>query len=225
MGIPVDLAPPEALELLSRTGFTFLFAPMYHGSMKNAAQVRQELGIKTVMNLLGPLVNPADAEYQLIGVFSEELCRTLAEAAKLLGKKRVITIHSIDGFDEISVSSPTHIVEIDEKGHRREGLFDPLKIGIPTYTREELKGGSPEDNALIASQILEQNGPPAIRDAVLLNAGAALYVYSLAKSIQEGYCAAREALKSGKVKKKVEEIVEVGREIISRRAEEPHGHP
>jgi anthranilate synthase/phosphoribosyltransferase len=225
MGIPVDLAPSEALEMLNKTGFAFLFAPMYHGSMKNAAEVRRELGIKTVMNLLGPLVNPADAEYQLIGVFSKELCRTLAEAAKLLGKKRVITVHSMDGFDEISVSSPTHIIEIDEKGHIKEELFDPGKIGISSFRREELKGGSPEDNAVIAHQILEQDGPPAIREAVLLNAGAALYVSSLTKSIQEGYRGAKEALESGKVRKKVQEIVEVGREILSRRAEGSHGHP
>jgi len=219
MGIPVDLSPKEAKKLLEKTGFTFLFAPIYHSSMKHAADVRRELGIKTVMNLLGPLVNPADAEYQLIGVFSENFILPMAEAAKLLGKKRVMTVHSQDGFDEISVSSPTHIVEIDEKGNIKDYVFDPANHGLNYFSRDELAGGDPKENVLLAEALLESEGRLAIKEAVALNAGAALYVYSKAESIADGYRMAREALESGRVKEKIEEITSTGKVLYEQRTE------
>ncbi len=233
LGIRIDLPPDKAAALLNETGFTFLFAPIYHSAMKHAAPVRKELGIKTAMNLVGPLSNPADADYQLIGVYSEDLTETLARASKLLGVKRVMVVHGMEGLDEISVCGPTRIVMIDENDRLTDEIFDPKSAGIPVYSIEDLKGGSAAENASIARTVL--SGEPggnttpleddnrnvsykssarkisAVKDAVLLNAGAALFVYGAAASIAEGYVAAKEALESGRVTEKIDEIIQAGR--------------
>ncbi len=208
LGIPIDLSPEDAASLLDRTGFTFLFAPLYHGAMKYAAPVRRELGLKTVMNLIGPLSNPANAQYQLIGVFADELCLPVARAAQLLGVERVMVVHGKDGMDEISVSGPTRIVEINGNDEVRDFLFDPQELGIENYTIEELKGGTPDENAEIAMSILSGNGREAVKEAVLLNSGAALYICGLADSIEEGYGQAKEALSKGTVKKALSRIID-----------------
>jgi anthranilate synthase/phosphoribosyltransferase len=215
LGIPISFPPEKALKLLEETGFTFLFAPIYHGSMKHAGKVRRELGIKTVMNLLGPLVNPADTEYQLIGVFSEDLLIPIAEAAKLLGKRRVMVVHSLDGFDEISISAPTRVFEIDEQGNRKDYQFDPASIGLNNFSPQELIGGNPEENVRLANQFINSQGSDAIKTAVLLNAGAALYVYSLTDTIRDGYMRAKEAVESGKVKERLEHIREIGKTLLN----------
>jgi anthranilate synthase/phosphoribosyltransferase len=222
MGIAVDISPEHAKILLRKTGFTFLFAPIYHGSMKHAAEVRRELGIKTVMNLLGPLVNPADAEYQLIGVFSTKLSVPMAEAAQLMGKKRVMTVCSLDGFDEISVSAPTRVVLIEENGKMKDYIFDPLDLGVRRFPREELMGGDPEYNARIAESLLNSEAHPAIKEAVALNAGAALFVYSLAESIKDGYRMACNALESGRVRAKIQEIRSAQAVFCGQREEKKH---
>ena len=214
LDIPTDLDVEKAKRLIEKTGFAFLFAPLYHGSMRHAAQVRRELGIKTVMNILGPLLNPADAQYQLIGVYEENLCSLVAETLRMLGNKKALVVHGLDGFDEISVTAPSKIVEIDEGGCICEYVLDPREIGIKLYSQEDLGGGSPEENAEIALELLTSGGRDAIRDAVLLNAGAALYVYDLAGSIDEGYRLAKDALSSGKTESKLEQIREAGRALL-----------
>ncbi|HEQ71697.1 MAG TPA: bifunctional anthranilate synthase component II/anthranilate phosphoribosyltransferase [Spirochaetia bacterium] len=206
LGISIDFSSVHAESLLAETGFTFLFAPLYHGAMKYAAPARRQLGIKTIMNLLGPLANPAEAEYQLIGVYAPELCDKEARAAKLLGVKRVMVVHGLDGIDEISVSAPTKIVEIGEDGHLRDYLFNPEEIGLPLYRLSDLTGGDARENAAQAMELLEGRGRPAVRDAVLLNAGAALAVAGKATSIKGGYQLAAEALRSGRVLKKLNQI-------------------
>jgi len=213
LGIPTDLSPDRALTLLKRTGFVFLFAPLYHRSMKHAAQVRRELGIKTIMNMLGPLVNPADADYQLIGVYSEDLLSPMSEAAMLLGKKRTMVVHGLDGFDEISVISPTRILEIDEKGNRADYTIKPEEFGIEGLSADELRCGNPEDNARTAVEILTLKGHGALREAVQLNAGAALYISGRATDIREGYNLAKEAIESKMAMKKLEEIIETGKSL------------
>ncbi len=213
IGVPVDFGPEKAAELLEKTGFTFLFAPLFHQSMRHAAGVRRELGIKTAMNLLGPLVNPADAQYQLIGVFSDEYVKTMAQAAHLLGKTRVMVVHSIDGFDEISICAPTQVVEIDENGTVKEYRFDPRELGIEGFHREELAGGEPALNAQLSAEIVKNRGRPALREAVSLNAGAALYVYGAVGSIADGYTAAKKALVSGAVRDKIRQIREAGQSL------------
>jgi anthranilate synthase/phosphoribosyltransferase len=212
MGIPIDLSPAESKALLERTNFAFLFAPIYHSAMRHAAAVRRELGFKTIMNLLGPLVNPAGAAYQLIGVFDEAYSVPVAEAAVKLGVQRVLVVHGRDGLDEISVSAPTKTVYADSTGKLEEGEFNPKDHGFPLFTGDDLRGGTAEDNAEEARKLLTGKGKEAVRDAVLLNAGAALFVYGAADSIIKGYQKAEQALVSGKVGEKVEEIIKGIRE-------------
>jgi anthranilate synthase/phosphoribosyltransferase len=214
LGIPIELEPEEVKLLLEETGFAFLFAPLYHGSMRHAAQVRRELGIKTVMNILGPLLNPASAEYQLVGVYSAKLCEPVAETLGILGRKRAMVVHGLDGFDEISVSAPTKICEIKSGGEKKQYLFDPEELGIKKYKENDLKGGTPAENAVIAEEILSSEGREAIKEAVLLNTGAALYIYNLSESIKDGYILAKETLESGKALAKLEQIRETGNRLI-----------
>ena len=208
LGIAIDLPPEKSAQMLKRTGFAFLFAPLYHGAMRHAAEARKELKVKTVMNLMGPLINPAEASYQLIGVFDGRYCMPVARAARILGVSRVMTVHGEDGMDEISVTGPTQIVKIDEMGTVSETLFDPAELGIPRYTVEDLRGGTAKENTEITRQILRGEGPAAVRDAVLLNAGAALHICGLAGGIREGFAMARQALAGGKVSDKLRQILQ-----------------
>lgn len=207
LGIKIDLKPGSAESLLEKTGFAFLFAPIYHKAMKHAVQVRRELQIKTIFNLIGPLSNPAGSEYQLIGVFSADICLPVARAARLLGVKRVMVVHGLDGMDEISVSSVSKIVEINEQGLENEYVFDPRTIGVKIYRSDELKGGNAKKNTEIARNILSGRTHAAIKEAVLLNTGAALYISGITESIQAGYEKAKNAFDDGSVKAKVEHII------------------
>jgi anthranilate synthase/phosphoribosyltransferase len=236
LGVPVDLDPESARRLLERTGFTFLFAPLFHDSMKHAARVRRELGIRTVLNMLGPLLNPADAQYQLIGVYGEELVRPLAESLALLGKKRAMVIHGLDGTDEISPCAPTRVAELNAAADGRieivEYTLDPRELGVPIVDPSALRGRGARENALTARRVLAgpragaslggaasnaaadtAAGDAAVADAVCLNAGAALYLYGLARSVAEGYALAKSAVESGTALEKLDEIAEEGRRI------------
>jgi anthranilate synthase/phosphoribosyltransferase len=218
LGVPTELEPAAAAELLAETGFAFLFAPQYHPAMRHAAQVRRELGMKTILNLAGPLANPAEARFQLLGVFAEGLCRPVAEAARLLGVERAMVVHGLDGQDEISVTGPTRVVSL-EGGEVRESLFEPSSLGLPEHPLEALRVGTAEENAAVARRLLAgERAPEAIRDAVLLNSGAALAVAGLASGIEEGYRKARAALEEGRVRDKLERIAAVGRELAGRAA-------
>lgn len=210
LGLPVDLARPEAEALIEQHGFAFLFAPLYHGAMKHAAVPRRELGIKTIFNLLGPLVNPAGAQFQLIGVYDRAFCRPVAEAAAALGVKRGMVVHGLDGIDEISISAPSMVVHFDESGITAEEELDPAALGIGPHRLEDLAGGDADDNAAIARELLSGGGPPAVRDAVLLNAAAALVVYGIAKDLADGLQRTREALSGGAVAAKVNELISAG---------------
>jgi anthranilate synthase/phosphoribosyltransferase len=213
LGLCIDLSPAHAAELLRRANFSFLFAPLYHSAMKHAAPVRKDLGIKTIMNLLGPLANPAEAEAQLIGIYDEALCEKQAQAARLLGVKRVMVVHGLDGLDEISVTGPTRIVEIREDGKVRDYLFRPGDIGMPLFALADLAGGTPAENARLGLDIMAGEGRPAIRECVLVNAGAALAIAGKAGSIGEGYLMAREALDRGLVLKKYEEVKQLSNDL------------
>lgn len=217
LGIPIDLAPAQTAELIEKTGFGFLFAPIFHGAMRHAAPVRRQLGVKTIMNLLGPLVNPARAEYQLLGVYDPRYCLTMAKSAKMLGCRRVMVVHGRDGEDEISVTSPTRVVMIDENNAMQDFEFDPHSLGIPEFSIGDLAGGSPEENARTAEAMISGGGPSALREAVAVNSGAALYLYGLCDSIAEGYLLASDALSSGKVQTKLHEIRMTGSELARAR--------
>ena len=209
LGVHLELGPTATAEVLTATGFAFLFAPTYHGSMRHAGPVRQELGIKTVMNLLGPLANPAGASYQVIGVYHSSLCRVVAEAARLLGVERVMTVCGEDGGDEISVTGPTRAVLIDESGQPEEIYLTPEELGVSYHKIGSVAGGTPEENVAEARDLMAGGGNPALRDAIAVNAGAALQVCGLAKDIRTGTETALQALSSGAVARKVEEIIAI----------------
>lgn len=199
LGVPVDISPGQAEQLIADVRFSFLFAPVYHKAMRFAAQVRKTLGVKSIMNLLGPLVNPAAAEFQIIGVYREDFCEIVAEAAHMLGVKRVMVIYGLDGIDELSVSAPSRVVFIDEEDRKENFVFDPASVGIEGYSLNDLKGGDAAENASMARDLLDGKGSDALRDAVLLNGGAGLFVYGKAGSIAEGYQLAKKSLETGKV--------------------------
>lgn len=208
LGIRIEMNSTQAALLLEQVGFTFLFAPLYHSAMRHAAVVRRDLGIKTLMNLLGPLVNPAEAKYQLIGVYDGKLCEKMAHASILLGAERVLAVHGDDGQDEISVTSPSRIVEANGINDVKTYEFLPTDCGIELTSLVHLKGGNAHENAEEANKIIEGKGSVAIRDAVALNAGASLYVVGLAESIKLGYERALESIRTGETKRKLEEIIE-----------------
>lgn len=207
LGIRTGIGPDGAARVLEESGFSFLFAPTYHGAMRFAAPPRRELGIKTIMNLLGPLANPAAAQYQLIGVFDEAFCEPMARAAHMLGIRRVMVVHGADGQDELSVCGPSNVVTLDETGEIRTFTITPEDAGLPTHPLEELIGGDGEENGRLAREILEGRGREAIRDAAALNAGAALFIYGLADSIAAGTALALQAFADGSVKRKLQDVV------------------
>ncbi len=207
LGINLNLSPARAAELVEKENFAFLFAPQFHGAMRFAAPVRKAMGIKTIMNLLGPLVNPAETPYQLVGVYEPELCPIMARAARMLGVKRVMAVHSSDGLDELTLSGPNRIFFIDEEGKEEEYLFDPAAEGLPRVALEEILGGTPAENAERARNLLAGKGEEGIKATCALNAGAALFVAGRAESIKAGYEKALMALESGKVAAQLEKII------------------
>ena len=206
LGIRYKLTPAQSEQLLNENGFAFLFAPLYHGAMRHAGPVRQELGVKTIMNLLGPLVNPAEADCQLIGVYDRELCPVMAEAARLTGVKRVMVVHSDDGLDEISPAASSRVYMIDENGDVNDFVFNPADAGFTGYRTEDLGGGSARQNASAAMALLSGGGNDTVRAACILNAGAALMAAGISSSIEEGCESARDALDSGRVSEKIKSL-------------------
>lgn len=225
LGIEINLSPAEATTLLLEEGFSFLFAPHYHSAMRFAAPARKALKVKTLMNLMGPLVNPAGAQYQLIGVYHPALCGPMAEAARLLGARRVLVVHGGDGSDEISVSHPTQGIFIDEDGVVEDMDIRPESFGIGPYLAGDLRGGTAAMNAALTKALLghedatisdevEARHLAAIRDAVILNAGAALFVYGTAYNLQDGVDQAREAWDNGAVLAKLEAVTAGARRLF-----------
>ena len=207
LGINYNLSPKQSEQLLEEEGFVFMFAPLFHGAMRHAGPVRAELGVKTIMNLLGPLVNPAEAEYQIIGVYSDELCPVMAKAAKMTGVSRVVVVHSDDGLDELSPAAGARVFMIDENGNETDIRFEPSEAGFEGFKTSELVGGNGAENAATALRILDGSGPEAVRAACVLNAGAALLAAGLVETIPEGCEKASAALESGAVKEKLATVV------------------
>ncbi|HAM78343.1 MAG TPA: bifunctional anthranilate synthase component II/anthranilate phosphoribosyltransferase [Treponema sp.] len=206
LGVKIDNTPEKTTDIIKKTGFAFLMAPIYHAAMRYAAPVRKALGIKTIMNILGPLLNPAGAEYEVLGVYSKDLLERYARAAKELGAKRVMVVASDDGYDEISPCALTHVFQINEDGKEFRYVIDPAKIGITGVDPNDLAGGSGADNAAMALEVLSGRGKRGVREAVALNTGALLYISGKARNISEGYKAALDAIDSGKALAKLEEV-------------------
>lgn len=213
IGIKIDNTPDKTAELIKQTGFGFLMAPIYHSAMRFAGPVRKALGVKTIMNVLGPLSNPAGAAYQLLGVYSKELLVPVARAAKSLGAKRVLVITSEDGFDEISPCVPTYAYQINEDNKEYKYVIDPKKYGIENVNVDELSGGTGAENAQLGMDVLNGKGRKAIVAAIGLNAGGVLYICGKAKTIKEGYEMALESISSGKALAKLEEIKQISNNL------------
>lgn len=204
LGVNLNLEPEKCTELLNKIGICFLFAQKYHTSMKYVGAIRKELGIRTVFNILGPLTNPASPSMQLLGVYDESLIEPLAKVLNSLGVKRGLVVYGTDRMDEISASAPTVVCEINN-GEYKTYIIKPEDFGLTSGKKEELVGGTPEENAQITLAIL--NGEKGTRrNAVLLNAGASLYIGGKADSIGDGVKLAADLIDSGKALAKLEEF-------------------
>ncbi len=213
LGINIMASPDKTCELIQKTNFGFLMATVYHAAMRFAAPVRKAMGIKTIMNIMGPLLNPAGAEYEVLGVYSKDLMSTYAHAAKQLGAKRVMVITSDDGYDEISPCAKTHVYQINGDGKEYQYVIDPENFGLSGMNEDELLGGDGKTNAELAMEVLNGGGRPTIKAAVCLNSGALLYISGKAKTLKDGFEMAKTAIDSGKAKAHLEKIVSLSKEI------------
>jgi anthranilate phosphoribosyltransferase len=205
LGVNINISPEKSKELLEKIGICFLFAQNYHIAMKYVAPVRKELGIRTVFNILGPLSNPAGANMQLLGVYDEELVEPMAKVLANLGVKNAMVVFGQDGLDEISMSSPTTVCEVRNNEFNKYTL-EPEQFGMVRCKKEELLGGTPEENAQITLSILKgEKGPK--RDAVVLNSAAALYVADSALTLQEAVCKVQETIDDGSALKQLERFI------------------
>ncbi len=207
LGVNIQQSPARCVELLNEVGMCFLFAQKYHSSMKYVGPIRKELGVRTVFNILGPLTNPASPSMQLLGVYDEYLVEPLAQVLVSLGIKRGMVVYGMDKLDEISLSAPTKICEIKD-GWYKTYTITPEDFGFERCTKDDLKGGDPAENAKITLAVL--NGEKGHkRNAVLLNAGASLYIGGKAASIKEGVTLAAEIIDSGKALEVLTKFIEV----------------
>lgn len=206
LGVNINLEPEKCISLLNEVGFCFLFAQKYHTSMKYVGPIRKELGIRTVFNILGPLTNPASPKRQLLGVYDESLVEPLAQVLIKLGVRRGMVVYGQEKLDEISLCAPTTVAEIKDDTYQLYEIT-PEQFGLERCTPADLTGGAPEENAAIIKAIL-QGEKGHKRDAVLLNAGAALYIGGKAESMAEGIKMAGELLDSGRTLATLEAIIE-----------------
>lgn len=211
LGINISLEPEKCTELLNNIGICFLFAQKYHTSMKYVGAIRKELGIRTVFNILGPLTNPASPSMMLLGVYDQSLVEPLARVLNSLGVKRAMVVYGMDKMDEISASSSTFVCELNH-GEYKSYTVKPEDFGLTSCKKEDLVGGTPDENARITLAILNgEKGPK--RNAVLLNAGAALYIGQKADSFAEGIQLAAELIDNGKALAKLEEFKKESQEV------------
>jgi anthranilate phosphoribosyltransferase len=211
LGADITIPPEKSLELLRTINMCFLFAQNYHIAMKYVAPVRKELGIRTIFNILGPLVNPAGANMELLGVYSEELVEPLAKVLSNLGVKHALVVYGHDGLDELSVSSATTICEVRD-GFQKTSVVTPEEFGFARCDKAELVGGSPSDNAEITKNILSGKEKGAKRNAVILNSAAAIHIAKPEISITDGIKTAIDIIDSGTAYKQMELFVKGTRE-------------
>lgn len=210
LGVNITISPEKSAELLKNINICFLFAQNYHISMKYVGPIRKELGIRTVFNILGPLANPAGANMEVMGVYDEALVEPLARVLANLGVKRAMVVYGQDKLDEISMSAPTTVCEVKD-GAFSSYVITPEQFGMTRCDKEALVGGTPQENAAITLAILNGEKGPR-RDAVLLNAGSALYIAGKADSLEGGIRLAAETIDSGKAKEKLDEFIRCSNE-------------
>ena len=208
LGVNIRQDPDKCLEMLKEAGFCFMFAQQYHSAMKYVGPIRKELGFRTVFNILGPLTNPAKPEYFLLGVYDEYLVEPVAKVLSSLGVKKALVVYGQDKLDEISISAPTTICELRD-GFYRTSVIAPEDFGLVRGTKDEIVGGTPEENAQITRGILDGKIQGSRRGIVLLNAGAALYTAGKTASIGDGVKLAAEMIDSGKASETLKKVIEV----------------
>jgi anthranilate phosphoribosyltransferase len=206
LGIDIELGPEEVAACVEEVGFGFMFAPRHHAAMRHVVPVRQELGVRTIFNFLGPLTNPAGATRQLLGVSDRRYQETIAEALVGLGCERALVVSAEDGIDEIALSADTRVVEVRDGG-TEEWFVRPEELGLERAPVESLAGGSPQENAAVTRAILDGD-PGAPRDVAVLNAGAAIMVAGAAGDLAGGLAKASEALESGAARGVLDRLVE-----------------
>jgi anthranilate phosphoribosyltransferase len=216
LGVRVDLEPGATEECLSQVGIAFLFAPLLHKAMGNAAGPRREIGIRTIFNILGPLTNPAGAQAQVLGVYNPSLTEIVARVLARLGSTRAFVVHGAGGLDEVSLAGPTVLCEV-KNGSVRKGVLEPEKFGFAYAPVSALAGGSAEENALIIRSVLSGEKGPR-RDAVVLNAALGLVAGERAGEIKSAIRVAEESIDSGAALGKLEELVDFTRKMAPRKA-------
>ena len=208
LGVNISIEPEKAAELLRTAGIAFLFAQKYHTAMKYVGPIRKELGIRTVFNILGPLTNPAKADMQIMGVFDESLLEPMAKVLVNLGVKKGMVVYGQEKLDEISVCGPTEICAFHGEQMKRYTIR-PEEVGLKTYAKEELLGGTPQENAAITMAILTGEEKGAKRDAAVINAAAALFVAGKAGNLRDAVKLAQETIDSGRALTKLKQFVEL----------------
>ena len=209
LGVNLALTPEQVALSIREVGLGFMFAPNHHPAMKHAAPVRKELGMRTILNILGPLTNPAGAPNQVMGVFHEDLVGIQARVLKMLGSRHVLTVHGADGLDEITLTGPTHVAEL-KHDFITEYTIEPKQFGFETAPIEAIQvKDTAESKARVVSVLANEPGPA--RDIVVMNAAAALYVAGVAASLWDGVAAAREAIATGAARAKLEQLGAVTR--------------
>jgi anthranilate phosphoribosyltransferase len=204
-GANIALSPRDTAQAIEQLGIGFMFAPAHHAAMKHAAPVRKELGVRTIFNILGPLTNPAGAKQQVMGVFHPDLVGIEVRVLQRLGSKHVMVVHGLDGLDEISISGPTLVGEL-VRGEINEYNLHPSDLGMELYDRRAIEVHTvAESKAMIQAVVDNQPGPA--HNIVALNAGAAIYVSGIAKTLKDGVERATQAIKSGAAKQKLEDFV------------------
>ncbi len=211
LGVNIQQSPEKALEMLNGCGMCFLFAQKYHSAMKYVGPIRKELGFRTVFNILGPLTNPANPDYFLLGVYDEYLVEPVAKVLDKLGVTNAVVVHGKDRLDEVSPSAPTTVCEL-KNGYYRTTQICPEDFGLDRGTKEELVGGTAEENAEITKGVLSGKIQGTKRNAVLMNAGLALYVAQKAPTMQAGIDLAAEMIDSGKAYKTMEAYIKQSNE-------------
>lgn len=205
LGVNLALTPQQVAQSIREVGVGFMFAPNHHPAMKHAAPVRKELGMRTILNILGPLTNPAGAPNQVMGVFHADLVGIQARVLKMLGSRHVLTVHGHDGLDEITLTGPTYVAEL-KHDFITEYTVEPKQFGLDAAPIEALQvKDAAESRARLESVLANESGPP--RDVVILNAAAALYVSGIAGSLWDGVALARDALASGAARAKLDHLV------------------
>lgn len=205
LGIEIEVPVEVMAKTLETTGLVFMFAPLMHPAMRHVGPVRRELGIPTVMNIVGPLANPAKAGAQVVGVSDFDRAPILADALLSLGTSHALVVHGEPGLDEISPLGRTRVLEV-RNGKKSEWVIEPKTLGLGGGKESDLAGGSPEENAAIIDAILDNKGREAARAAVLLNAAGAIYVGGAAGSFADGVQLARQSLESGDAKKALQKL-------------------